>query len=94
MNWWDFYSYQEPRLNSWDNTLCPGIDEDATINYQCVYAGVNGPVTTRVCELIREGVQDFRIMQKLKRADPVSYARLQQAYRDGEWDMEMLKFRR
>ncbi len=93
MNWWGFYSYHEPRLNSWDNTLCPGVNEDATINYQCVYSGVNGPVPTRASELIREGVQDFRIMKKLKRVDPVLYTCLQQAYLEGERDFESLKNR-
>lgn len=93
MNWWGFYSYHEPRLNSWDNTMRPTVHEDATINYQCVYAGVNGPVPTRASELIREGVQDYRIMQLLRQADPALYDRLRQEYLDGGRDFDSMKNR-
>ena len=93
MNWWGFYSYHEPRLNSWDNTMCPSLHEDGTINYQCVYSGVNGPVPTRASELIREGVQDYRLMQLLKAADPSLYAQLQREYLEGNRDFDSLKAR-
>ena len=68
-------------------------DEDGTINYQCVYSGVNGPVPTRASELIREGVQDYRLMQLLKAADPSLYAQLQREYLEGNRDFDSLKAR-
>lgn len=93
MNWWGFYSYHQPRLDCWNNIMCPELDEDATINYQCVYAGVNGPVPTRASELIREGVQDYRLMKMLRQADSKLYVQLQREYLEGNRNFMSLKNR-
>lgn len=91
LNFWGFYSYYCPRLNSWDNTVRPYENVDGTINYQCVYGGLNGPVPTRASESIREGWQDYRIMQLVKDTAPDVYHRLQEQYLSGEYTFEGLR---
>lgn len=89
--WWGFYSYYCPRLDTWNNRLVMDRHVDFTINYQCVHAGVNGPVPTRASEGIREGYQDFRIMQRLKEKDIDTYKKLQQEFLNGNKDFDYLR---
>lgn len=91
LNFWGFYSYYCPRLNSWDNAVRPYENVDGTINYQCVYGGLNGPVPTRASEAIREGWQDYRIMQLVREQAPETYRRLQKQYLSGEYTFEGLR---
>lgn len=91
LNFWGFYSYYCPRLNSWDNAVRPYENVDGTINYQCVYGGVNGPIPTRASEAIREGHQDYRIMQLLREKAPGAYRTLQQQYLSGDYTFEGLR---
>ena len=69
----------------------PYENVDGTINYQCVYGGLNGPVPTRASESIREGWQDYRIMQLVKETAPDVYHRLQEQYLSGEYTFEGLR---
>lgn len=91
LNFWGFYSYYCPRLNSWDNTVRPYENVDGTINYQCVYGGVNGPLATRASEAIREGWQDYRLMQLVREKEPEQYRCLQDWYLSGEYTFEALR---
>ncbi len=91
LNFWGFYSYYCPRLNSWDNAVRPYENVDGTINYQCVYGGLNGPIPTRASEAIREGFQDYRIMQLVREKAPETYRRLQEQYLADEYTFEGLR---
>ncbi len=91
LNFWGFYSYYNPRLNSWDNCMRDSEHVDGTINYQCVYGGINGPVPTRASEAIREGYQDYRIMQLVKEKAPEVYRALQEQYLSGDYTFERLR---
>ena len=64
---------------------------DGTINYLCVYGGVNGPIPTRASEAIREGHQDYRIMQLLREKAPAAYRALQQQHLSGDYTFEGLR---
>lgn len=91
MNVWGFYSYHQPRLNTWDNKMCMNKHIDPTINYQCVHAGLYGPVPTRASEGIREGYQDYQIMQLLKEQNYELYKQLQAEFLDGKRDFEYFR---
>jgi len=86
MNLWGFYSYHQPSFESWENRFEPDVEIDGTINYQCVYAGARGPVPTRASEAVREGYDDFRIMEMLKEKAPQLHADLCREYLDGNQD--------
>ena len=86
MNWWGFYAYHCPRLNTWDNRLCMNRHVDFTINYQCVHSGLYGPVPTRASEGIREGYQDYHIMYHLKQHNEELYKEIQQEFLNGKQD--------
>lgn len=83
MNMWGFFAYHQPALNSWDETKQKETNIYGTINYQCVYAGEFGPVYTRASEYLRDGWQDFRIMDLLDKKNPAIAAEIRQEFLDG-----------
>lgn len=92
MNLWGFYAYSALRFDCWNNVLCPHIDKDCgMVNYQAVYPGKDAPVPTRAYEQMREGYEDYMIMEKLKEKDLPLYKQLQQEYLSGNTDFEKLR---
>lgn len=91
MDLWGFYSYYCPRLDSWDNTVRPQENVDGTINYQCVYGGMYGPIPTRASEAQRAGYEDHRLMALLREHAPSVHRRLKEMYLAGEAAPEALR---
>lgn len=91
MNLWGFFAYFRPEADCWND-----MDRAVEIgypDYQCVFAGENGPIPTRASELVREGWQDYRLMTLLKEKAPALYRALQQEYLDGNSNFPALRER-
>ena len=71
--------------------MCMNKHIDPTINYQCVHAGLYGPIPTRASEGIREGYQDYQIMQLLKEHNYELYKQLQEEFLGGKRDFEYFR---
>ena len=58
-NGWGFWRCHCPAGNPWD-------DFESGISYQMVYPGPRGPVATRQSEALREGWEDWCLLNLLK----------------------------
>lgn len=59
-NGWGFYSYARPRGNPWNDF------DAAEFDYQYVYPGPNGPISTFDSETFRACWEDYRLLTLLK----------------------------
>ena len=68
MNGWAFYSYYSPRACAWDhfdrNPAGEGLREPN--DYQLVYPGIRSVIATRQSEALREGYEDWKLLNLLK----------------------------
>ncbi|MHB0935235.1 MAG: hypothetical protein ACYC6A_02495 [Armatimonadota bacterium] len=81
-NGWAFYAWYGPRANPWNH-----FDQDGRepSDYQIVYPGPRGVIPTRHSEALREGWEDWRLLNLLR--DKGLHSALQQAlrsYKNGE----------
>ena len=84
-NGWSFYAYYRPLGDPWND-----LDEDLP-DYSVVYPGELGPVPTRASEILREALQDYRLMKLLQEISEETYNSVLQAYECGERDFESLR---
>ena len=67
-NGWSFYSYYSPRANAWNhfdrNPRGEGLQEPS--DYQMNYPGPRGIIVTRHSEALRQGWEDWRLLNLLK----------------------------
>lgn len=84
-NGWSFYAYYRPLGDPWND-----LDDDFP-DYSVVYPGERGPVPTRASEILREALQDFRLMKLLQEIDGAAYDAVMKKYEDGERDFEALR---
>ncbi|MDY0177183.1 MAG: hypothetical protein RBT25_09865 [Lentisphaeria bacterium] len=68
MNGWAFYSYFSPRGNAWNhfdrNPKGEGLQEPS--DYSIVYPGYRGVIPTRQSEALRQGKQDWNLLNLLR----------------------------
>lgn len=77
MNGWGFYSWHRRRGNPWD-------DHTRLPDYQMVYPGPQGAIPTRASEALRQGWEEFRLLNLLEQQDQADVVeQLVQDYRDG-----------
>jgi hypothetical protein len=88
-NGWGFYSYYAPEGNPWSEFEQYSTGPD----FQMVYPGPRGPVATRPSEALREGWEDYRLIELLKQLGLKSEVdAIIKAYQAGE-SMESLRLR-
>lgn len=91
MNAWGFFAYyDEGSLDGWDETVQKDSNIYGTITYKCVYSGEFGPVPTRASEYLRDGWQDFRIMDLLSKKNSELATKIKQEFLDGCRDYSKL----
>ena len=85
-NGWAFYSWYSPRASAWNHfdRNPPGEGLREPNDYQMVYPGSRGVVPTRHSEALREGWEDWRLLNLLKeRGQTALVEELVHAYRAG-----------
>ena len=75
-NGWSFYAWYSPRANPWNHFDRDGREPS---DYQIVYPGPRGVIPTRQSEALREGWEDWRLLNLLR--DQHLDAALQEALR-------------
>lgn len=64
-NGWGFYAYYRPEGDPWSDFDRNG--PNASPDFQMVYPGPRGPIATRHSEAVREGYEDYRLMDLLRK---------------------------
>ncbi|HJN18506.1 MAG TPA: hypothetical protein QGH10_23595 [Armatimonadota bacterium] len=64
-NGWGFYSYYAPRGNPWTDFDGSWLEDRP--DYQMVYPGPRGPIPTRPSEAVREGWEEYQLIELLRR---------------------------
>lgn len=85
-NGWGFYSYYSPRGSAWNhfdrNPPGEGLREPS--DYQMVYPGPHGVIRTRHSEALREGWEDWCLLNLLRdQGQEVLLQKLMEQYRHG-----------
>ena len=86
-NGWSFYSYYSPRGSGWNHfdrsPVGEGLQEPS--DYQMVYPGPRGVIPTRHSEALRQGWEDWCLLNLLKQKGLTSQlAAIVAAYEAGE----------
>lgn len=90
-NGWGIYSYHRPRGSAWDDFDRDLRSNENAADYLIVYPGPRGPIPTRQSEAMRQGWEDYRLMQLLLRSPQAAKAQaLLKQYEQGE-DMADLR---
>lgn len=64
-NGWGFFAYYRPDADPWNDFDRTG--PNASPDFSMVYPGPRGPIATRHSEAVREGYEDYRLMDLLRK---------------------------
>jgi hypothetical protein len=96
MNGWAFYSWYSPRGSAWNHfdQSPPGQGFREPSDYQIVYPGPRGVIPTRQSEALREGWEDWRLLNLIKdRHQQAFLDQLYEEYHTGQTSLEDLRLK-